>query len=168
MRFVATGTSLSIGRRAPSVQIVGVAFAIAAILAGCSKPSGPSEPDSRTGGFLGTWSGTVTSTAIGTGAATIVLDSQIGPDAFPLLTGSWRFVFSNPMFDATGTVSGNLNASGTILGLFFSRAAVPCPDEPGGVAQKAILATLTFSNNGMRGDYIVGGCPGGTLDLVRK
>jgi hypothetical protein len=76
--------------------------------------------------------------------------------------------FPKSTFDAAGTVSGGLNADRTLLGLFFSRATVPCPGEPGDVAQKAIAAIVAVAGSHMRGDYIVGGCPGGTLDLVRK
>jgi len=52
--------------------------------------------------------------------------------------------------------------------LIFDRGAVPCPGEPGGVAQRTIAANLTFTDTRMHGSYIVAGCPGGTLDLARK
>jgi hypothetical protein len=71
-------------------------------------------------------------------------------------------------FDAKGTVSGGVDPGTSILGLFFSRTVVPCPEEPGGVAQKTIAAPLKFADNRLRGDYIVGGCPGGGIDLLRN
>jgi hypothetical protein len=134
--------------------------------AGCSKAARPSEPDPSHGALLGTWTGNISGEAIGTGSAAIVLAVQIESPSATLVSGTWSFVFPNPMFSGTGTVSGELSA-GT-LGLLFSRPVAPCPGEPGDVAQRTAVASLKVSGNRMQGYFGVVGCPGGTLDLVRK
>lgn len=132
---------------------------------GCSKA--PTNPSGNS--LVGRWVGTINSQAIGAGAATVVLDSQVGPASAPLLAGTWSFVFSDPAFSTSGPISAGFNASGTVLGLFFDRGVVPCPGEPGGTAQKAIAASMTVTGGSrMRGDYVIGGCPGGTLELEKQ
>lgn len=135
---------------------------------GCSKAS-PSGPDSP-GGYLGTWVGTITSDAIGSGTATIVVDSQLEAPLTPLLSGTWSFSFPNQAFSTKGSLTGSLNTERTILGLTFVRPTVPCPGEPGGLADRTMFASMTVTGNRMRGNYIVValGCPGGTIDLIRR
>jgi hypothetical protein len=64
-------------------------------------------------------------------------------------------------------MTANLNPERTALGVFFDRGPVACPSEPGGVAERTMFASMTVSGNRMRGRYIVGGCPGGAMDLTR-
>ena len=144
---------------------------IGAVLGGlsaCGRGT-PSGPDASAGaGFLGTWTGTVVSAAIGKGGATLVLDSEIAANTTRLLTGRWTFAFANPTFDSQGTVSANVDASGAGLVVFFDRGTVPCPGEPGRVAQQTIVARVSQTGNRLHGDYIAGACPGGTLDVARR
>jgi len=125
-------------------------------------------PDSPRDPYLGTWTGSIVSDVIGVGSATVVIDSQLGSPTTPLLNGNWTFVFSTARFSGSGTVSGNLNAEGTLLGLFFSPTVVPCSGQPDDVDQRVRAAILTVVANRMQGNYVVGGCPGGTIDLVRR
>ena len=148
-----------------SFAAVGTIVALVS-LAGCSKAARPSEPDPSQGALLGTWTGNISGEVIGTGSAAIVLAVQIESPSATLVSGTWSFVFPNPKFSGTGTVSGELN--GGTLGLLFSRPVTPCPGEPGDVAQRTGVANLKVSSNRMHGDFGVVGCPGGTLDLVRK
>ena len=134
----------------------------------CSKAS-PSGPDSS-GSYLGTWVGTITSDAIGRGTATIVVDSQLESPLTPLLSGTWNFSFPNQAFSTKGALTGALNTEKTMLGLTFVRPTVPCPEEPGGMAERTMFASMTVTGDRMRGAYIVValGCPGGTIDLSRR
>lgn len=150
-----------------AARFLGIALPLTGMLIGCSRASNPTTPDSQ-GRLLGTWGGTIISEAIGSGVATVVLDTQVGSTAFPLLTGTWGFTFPDPVFTTAGTVSASLDTTGTTLVLFFSRSSVPCPDEPGGVALRVVTANLEFTDKRMHGGYIVAGCPGGIVDLVRK
>jgi hypothetical protein len=135
-------------------------------LSGCSKTS-PLGPDGSRS-FLGTWTGAITSDAIGTGTAEIIVDSQRETPLTPLLSGTWSFSFPNQAFSAKGTLTGSLNIEKTILGLTFVRPRVPCPGEPGGMAERTMFASMTVTGDRMRGAYIVValGCPGGTIDLI--
>ena len=165
MRFAA---KVSRDRAASSgVRFLTVALALTGVLIGCAKTSSPTAPD-RQPNFLGTWVGSIASDVLGTGGATIVLDFQVGPRALQLMSGNWSFTFPDPVFSSKGIVSTSLDTTGTKLVLIFDRGAVPCPGEPSGVAQRTIAANLTFTDTRMHGSYIVGGCPGGTLDLARK
>jgi hypothetical protein len=118
---------------------------------------------------LGTWTGTVNSSVIGQGSATIVLDSrlQTAPNSFALISGRWSFVFPDSRFSASGTVSGGMLPDGSYFVLLFSGSTVPCPNLPGGVTERGRSASLVVQGNRMSGDYIDNGCPGGFLDLVR-
>ncbi len=137
----------------------------AALVAGCSKA--PSSPSGQ-GPLLGTWTGTITSETIGRGTATIVIATQVGPDVSPLLSGTWTFAFPNREFGTAGPFVAALNREGTVVGFTFDRSRVPCPSEPGGSAERSILANMTRVGQRMQGNYIVGGCPGGTLEVTRQ
>ena len=128
---------------------------------------GPTPPASS-GPFLGTWSGTISSDAIGVGRATVVMDHQIGDPSFPLLSGTWALSFSDDRFSTRGPMVANLNPERTILGLTFDRQTVPCPSAPGGTAERTLFVSMTVNGERMRGPYIIAGCPGGSMDLVRK
>ena len=142
---------------------------IAQMATACSKASSPSAPDQRRDLYLGTWTGTVNSSVIGQGSATIVLDSrlQTAPNSFALISGRWSFVFPDSRFSASGTVSGGVLPDGSYFVLLFSGSTVPCPNSPGGVNERGRSASLVVQGNRMSGDYIDNGCPGGFLDLVR-
>jgi hypothetical protein len=139
-------------------------------LASCSKPASPAAPDQPQDPYLGTWTGQVASHVIGGGVATVVLDSrlQTTPTSFALISGRWMFVFPDPKFSASGTVSGGLLPDGSYFVLLFSRSTVPCPGAPGEISEKGRSASLIVAGTRMSGDYIDNGCPGGFLDLVRK
>jgi hypothetical protein len=151
-------------------RVLGVLLALGAVASSCSNKDqrSPASPDPSPRSFVGTWTGTITSQVVGQGAAIVVLSGQVESPATPLLSGTWSFVFPSGAFSGMGSVSGGLTADRTLLGLFFSRPVVPCPGEPGGAAEKTIAAILTVVGDRMQGDYIVGGCPGGTLDLIRN
>lgn len=138
-------------------------------LPACSKPS-PAVPDHLQDAYLGTWTGVVRSQLIGPGAATIVLDGRLQPtpNSFALISGHWSFVFPDPRFSATGTVSGGPLPDGSYFVLLFSRSLVPCADAPDGVSEKGRSASLVVMGGRMSGDYMDNGCPGGFLDLVRR
>ncbi len=137
-------------------------------LPSCSgKPGSSFAPDS-TSPYLGTWTGAIVSDVIGSGSIAIVIDSQIGSDSVPLLSGTWTVSFADAAFSARGLMTANLNAERTVLVLFFDRGPVPCPGEPGGIAQKGMFASMTVSHSRMHGTYIAGGCPGGSMDLSRE
>jgi hypothetical protein len=143
--------------------------AVVTAAASSSNCGGPTTPDPGSPkSWPGSWSGSINSQAIGAGSARLVIRQQIGTVAAPLFNGSWSISFADAQFNAAGTLSGNLDASGSTLGIFFSRASVPCPGEPGNAAERAIAATFTMNDDRLRGNYIVGGCPGGTLDLTRQ
>jgi len=146
----------------------GCRLAIAVIgLTACTKSSTPASPD-HAGSLIGTWTGTILSAAIGAGTATMVVDFQIPTPTVPLFSGTFALVFPDQTFNAKGAMSGNVDPGGTSVTLLFDRSTVPCPVEPGGSSQKVVAANATLTNNRMRGEYIVGGCPGGTLDLMRQ
>ena len=142
---------------------------VAMLAADCSKSS-PAAPDQPTDPYLGTWTGTVRSNVIGSGLATIVLDSrlQATPTSFALVGGRWTFVFPDTKFSASGTVSGGLLPDGSYFVLLFSGSTVPCPGAPDGVSEKGRSASLVVTGNRMSGVYMDNGCPGGFLELVRK
>jgi hypothetical protein len=152
------------GRFRPRLLILVCALFVAA----CSKSPSPAAPEPAERAFVGTWTGSITSKAIGPGTATVVLDMQLKSPTVPLVSGMGSFGFPDPTFSTTGTVSGGTDPTGTLLVLIFSRRSVPCPGDPGGVAQQTIAANLTVTTNHLGGDYIAGACPGGTMDLVRK
>ena len=104
----------------------------------------------------------------GPGAIVVVFDSEAGLNSFPLLSGTWSLSFADAAFSARGLVTANFNAERTILVLFFDRGPVPCPAEPGGLAQRGIVASMTVSQTRMHGTYVAGGCPGGSMDLRRE
>lgn len=142
--------------------------AIAAVwITACSKPANPASPDVNRS-VVGTWTGTIASDVIGRGSATVVIDFEINSATVPLWSGTFSFDFPEQTFDARGLVSGVVSSGRTAVSLTFDRSPVPCPAESQGVAQKALVANTTLSNNRLHGAYIVGGCPGGTLDLVRQ
>jgi hypothetical protein len=136
--------------------------------AACSGASVAPSPNNRADRLLGTWSGRVDSDVLGPGSATVAFNASVGPPSAPLLMGTWTFRFSNSAFDTIGAVTANLNDDGTVLGLTFDRSRIPCPNEPGEVADRAILANMTVSGTRMQGRYVAAGCPGGSLDLVRR
>lgn len=132
-------------------------------VAACSKSPIAPEPPPRS--LLGTWTGNVRGDLTGTGSATLVLAIQIETPNGTLVSGTWSFVFPNPIFGGTGTTSGLLNAD--TLNLLFSRPTAPCPGEPGDVAQRTATASLVVTGNRMHGDFGVLGCPRGVVDLQR-
>ncbi len=140
----------------------------ALVLPSCSeKPDGSFMPDPSSP-YLGTWTGTIISELLGPGTIDMVIDSQIGSASFPLLSGTWSLSFPDAAFSARGVMTANLNAERTMLVLFFDRGPVPCPGEPGGGAQKGMLASMTVSRSRMHGTYLAGSCPGGSMDLSRQ
>lgn len=143
-------------------------LAAAVLDAACSKSSNPSGPDPLQMSFLGTWTGEVTSEVIGKGTATVTFNQQLDSPTVPLVSGVGTLIFPEPGFSLTGRVSASPDVNATVLVVLFERGVVPCPREPGGVAQRTIAANLTITSNRLHGNYLAGGCPGGTMDLVRK
>ena len=156
------------GARRPIVLIRRFVFVLAALAVACSKPSNPTAPDVSQNPYLGTWRGVVNNAVIGPGDGAIVLDGELQSRGGSLYSGHWSFVFSESRFSASGTVSGSLLPDGTALVLLFSASTVPCPGAVGQIDQKGKIATLTVTSNRMQGSYIDNGCPGGTMDLVRR
>jgi hypothetical protein len=141
---------------------------VAIVAVACSTSSPPSTPDPFDGPYLGTWTGTVTSSVIGAGTATVVLDSGLKFPSLVQVTGSWAFTFADSRFSASGTVTGTQLRNDPLFVLLFSSSTVPCPSERDGTAQRGRSASLTLGSNRMQGSYMDNGCPGGSLDLVRK
>lgn len=140
----------------------------AIIAAGCSTSSTPSTPDLFDGPYLGTWTGTVTSSVIGAGTATVVFDSGLKFPSLVQVTGHWTFTFTDSRFSATGSVTGTQLRNDPLFVVLFSTSTVPCPSERDGAAERGRSASLTLGGNRMQGSYMDNGCPGGSLDLVRK
>jgi hypothetical protein len=136
--------------------------------AACSSASGPAAPTTSQGAYLGTWSGTVTSSVIGAGAATLVFDAGFKSAPLIQVTGQWRFVFPDARFSGSGTITGDQIAGVPFFQLIFSSSTVPCPAEQSGVAEKGRSASVTVAGDRMYGNYMDNGCPGGTLELTRK
>ena len=162
MRSGVNRSAVTIAQRAQ----LGLLVLALALTAACSKTT-PVAPDAR-GPFLGTWRGTITNAVIGRGDATVMFNFQIGSDAVPLLNGMAEFRFPDNAFSWKGTVSAGLDPTRGLLGIFFERHALPCPTEPGGTAQRVMAAAMEFTPTTMHGDYVVAGCPGGTLELTRQ
>lgn len=148
--------------------VLGVLVLVTVALPSCARGGMSPSPPASSGPFLGTWSGTISSDVIGAGRVTVVMDSQIGDAAFPLLSGTWVLSFSEARFNTHGPLVANLNPEKTILGITFDRNTVPCPSAPGGTAERTLFVSMAVSGDRMRGPYIAGGCPGGSMDLVRK
>ena len=141
----------------------------AAIVAvACSTPLAPSTSDQFDGPYIGTWTGTVNSSVIGEGTATVVFDSGLKFPSVIQVTGRWTFTFADPRFSASGTVTGTQLRNDPLFVLLFSSSTVPCPSEQDGSAQRGRSASLTLGSNRMQGSYMDNGCPGGSLDLARK
>src|SRR5262245_3490159 len=140
----------------------------ASVEGACSKSSSPSSADPPGGPYIGTWIGAVTSDVIGRGTATIVLDGGFKTPSVIQVTGHWSFEFADPTFNANGTVTAGGLPDRTVFVLVFSPSLVPCPAEPNGVSERTRAASLTFTPDRMQGSYVAGGCPGGTMDLVRR
>lgn len=147
---------------------VGVLALVTVALPSCARGGMSPSPAASSGPFLGTWSGTIISGAIGAGLVTVVMDTQIGDASFPLLSGTWALSFSEARFSTHGPLVANLNPEKTILGITFDRNTVPCPSAPDGAAERTLFVSMSVSGDRMRGPYIAGGCPGGSMDLVRK
>ena len=143
-----------------------LSVAIAAV--GCSASPTPSTPDPFDGPYIGTWTGTVNSSVIGAGMATVVFDSGVKLPGLVQVTGHWTFTFPESRFSASGTVTGTQLQNDPAFVLLFSSSTVPCPSEPDGTALRGRSGSLTLGSNRMQGSYMDNGCPGGTLDLVRK
>lgn len=163
MRFVSNAATEPAGRRSRAGLVLG-----ALMCAACAGSSGNPSAPGQTGGYRGTWTGAIVSDAIGPGEITVVITSQLGPEASPLLSGDWSLMFADPTFSGRGLVAGNFNVELTILTLFFDRGPVPCPAAPGGVAQRSMIANLTVSGGTMRGNYLAAECPGGSMQLSRR
>jgi hypothetical protein len=146
----------------------GVVLAMTLVGVGCSSSSTPPTPDPSGDGFIGIWSGTVRSSVIGAGTATIVFDSGLKSPMLVQVTGQWTFVFPDSRFNASGTATGTQLRNDPLFVVLFSRSLVPCPDAPGGTDERGRSASLIVSGNRMSGGYMDNGCPGGSLDLVRK
>lgn len=101
--------------------------------------------------------------AVGTARLTV---TQGGSPSLAQLSGTWTVAFSEPALNAGGTLEGTASSGGIVL--FFSRAPVPCPGEPAQTAERAVAANVTISTGRMAGRYVIAGCPGGLLDVVKR
>lgn len=133
-----------------------------------SAACGPSSTGPGGTGFVGKWQGTIVSDAIGAGTIQLSVTSEIGPRSTVLIAGTFTLSFSSPGFNVNGDFSGSAGQTLDQFGLFFDRSTVPCPDEPGGRADRALLGTMTVTNTRMVGRYVVAGCPGGSIDITRQ
>jgi len=163
LHLIAKSTRCSI-----EVSIVASLLTFVPFGAACSKSSTPSNPDPSGGPYIGTWLGTITSDVIGRGTATVVFDGGFKTASVIQVTGRWSFEFADARFNATGTVSGSSLPDGSLFVLAFSGSTVPCPATRDGVDFKGRSASVTLTGNRMQGTYIANGCPGGTIDLMRK
>lgn len=166
MQFVASGRPV---RRVALASWLFTAMAVC-VSAGCRAASMPSAPGGATGGstgYVGTWSGTITSLAIGPGTIALRFDSERNTPGSPLVTGQGTLSFADQRFSGTTGVVGAETPDG-VFGVTFDRHVVPCPDEPGGVSTRATFASLVVTGNRMRGSYIAGVCPGGTMELTKQ
>ncbi len=161
------GSKRTAGRAGLGILVSWLALGTLA-LPSCSEKTGSSFMPDPSSPYLGRWAGTIISDLLGPGTIDIVIDSQIGSDSFPLLSGTWSLSFADAAFSARGVMTANLNAERTMLVLFFDRGPVPCPAEPWGVAEKGMFASMTVTRGRMHGSYIAGSCPGGSMDLSRQ
>jgi hypothetical protein len=129
-----------------------------ASFAACS--SGPAAP---TGGLDGTWSGTLTDSASGSGTAQLVLTQTSAG-----VSGTFVIAFPDASRNRSGTAGGTLAAS--VLVLTLSPSA-PLACSPGVTLSGTISATATIVGNRMTGTYssfTCGGAIGGTIDVTRR
>ncbi len=139
---------------------------LSAATAGCRAERVATAPDPASP-YLGRWTGTVVS-SIGEGAIIVDLDMHAGTNPLTLLSGSYSRRFEDATFAAQGGVTGNTSPDGAYFVLTFDRGPVPCPGEPSGIAERALVALLSPRQNQLHGNYIVGGCPGGSMELTKR
>lgn len=137
------------------------------LIASCGSDSLTAPPTDGGRSYVGIWSGQLVSAAIGAGTLVLSLTSQIETTTSPLVRGTWTLTFPDRRFDSTGTVIGAVGPGGT-FGVTFDRSTVPCPQEAGGIARQTMFASLTVEGVRMRGSYIAGACPGGTVTLTKQ
>lgn len=157
-----------LGRRASNCQsrVLQLALVVIVASASCSKSSDPMGPTSNT--LIGDWEGTIASDAIGAGTLRLSVTSEIGTPPSRLISGTFSTAFATPGFDVRGDFSGGPGTEPQQLGLFFDRVHAPCPGQPGGSAERALLAVMTLSGSRMAGRYVVADCPGGSIDITRR
>lgn len=168
MRFVVSGAHRRRGSRLAIWWLAVVATCAAVACRTASSPGAPGGAfEGESPSYVGVWSGTIASIAGGPGTIELRFDSQRNTPGSPLVTGRGSVSFTDPRFSVTTGVVGAVTPDG-VFGVTFDRHVVPCPDEPGGVSERGMFASLTVTGNRMRGSYIAGSCPGGTIELTRQ
>ncbi len=161
MRFLGRQTRPT-ARHLACVSVSG----LCAIGIACSSKS-PTTPGQNPRSFVGTWSGTIASAAIGQGSLVLSLTSQVETPDTIVVNGHWALTFTDSRFSTGGTVIAAV-APNRILGIIFDRSTVPCPQEAGGAAQQTMFASMTVDGDRMTGTYVAGICPGGTMEMTKK
>jgi hypothetical protein len=136
------------------------------LLTGCRGGS-PTTPEPGTPTYVGTWTGHISSEAVGAGTLEVIFDMQRNGPASPLVSGTATPVFPDARLNGSRAVVGAFSPDG-LFGLTFDRGTVPCPAADDGVAARSMFASLTVVGNRMSGTYIAGGCPGGSMELTKR
>lgn len=130
----------------------------------------PTPIGGGTGARSGTWTGTFTDAASGTGTLRVDL-SETAVGDLGLLAGSWTATFTSGAAAATGDVTGAI--TGSIVQITLRRAVpLPCA-VPGALPalNGAFIATsLALAGGAISGPYVYQACGGpaaGTLELRR-
>lgn len=127
-------------------------------VAACS--SGPVAPS---GGFDGTWLGTLSDSASGSGSVKLVLSQAAAG-----VSGTFAITFADSSQNRSGTAGGTAAAPLLVLSLV---PAAPLVCSGGVTLTGTLSATMTMSGNRMSGSYssfTCGGAIGGTLDVSRQ
>ena len=133
-----------------------------ALLCACA----PSTVAPSSSGFLGQWTGTITSGSAGTSTLVLTVTSENGIPPLTRIAGDWRVISADTRLNGSGTFSGGLT-SNVDVALDFSPMTVICPAQAGGTASKSLIATLVRSGQRMTGPYVALDCPSGELTVSR-
>lgn len=134
-----------------------------------SSGSTPTAPSA--GSRSGTWSGTVSDSANGTGTLRLVLDDRVVSATESFITGTWTATFPDASRNGSGVVAGGATDATMFLNLAPTTPPT-CPIPPlFPAAVGSYNATrLSVGATTIRGDYVFGTCTGtvnGTLELRR-
>jgi hypothetical protein len=133
-----------------------------ALLCACSPPI--VAPSSS--GFLGQWTGAITSGTAGANSLALNVTFENGGPPLTRIAGNWQVISADTRLSGSGTFSGGLT-SNVDLALDFSPMTVVCPGQTGGIASKSLLMTLVRNGPRLTGRYVALDCPGGEVTVTR-
>ena len=108
-----------------------LAVLLLALASGCSTTPTAPTPGVPRGPRSGTWAGTVTDAANGSGALRVQLEELVVGTAQSLLSGTWTTTYSDATKNGSGEVSGSV--SGTAVQVILRRAVPLSCANPGPV-----------------------------------